>query len=291
MLILTADDGALTANALVAIEVKGSPPVAPSGVQVMAISPTEIHITWTDNANNESGFMVEEGSITFTVAADVTSFTHSDLSPASNHCYRISAFNGYGSSAPTERTCTETLPAAVPIKSLNVRIRYEQRDNAADHRQDVPFQVTIKDESGNQILYQTASWVFPDPILDGNYGTATLLPSNPELVYGQTYQIFVRGAMHLTRQVTSTLTEGTPLDLTDPAVNPNGPLWGCDIDQDNEVDQADFDIWTAAVQAGAQPPPTPDPDSSDYRSDINGDHVINILDFSICAANLGKVGD
>ncbi len=289
VLILIADDGALNAHGLVAIEVKGSPPAAPSNVQVTAVSSSAIYIAWTDNANNESGFTVDEGSTSFTMATDTTSFSHGDLAPASYHCYSIAAYNEYGSSAPTEWTCAETLPA--PIEALNIRVRYEQRDHATGRRQDVPFQVTIKDESGSQILYQTGNWVYPVSVLEGNYGTATLLPSNPELVYGRTYQIFIRGAMHLTRRVTVTITAGMALDFTDPAFNPNGPLWGCDIDQDNEVDQADFDIWAAAVQAGAQPPPTPDPDSSDYRSDINGDHMINISDFSICAANMGKVGD
>ncbi|MEZ4735649.1 MAG: PKD domain-containing protein [Caldilineaceae bacterium] len=291
VLILIADDGALTANALVAITVNGSPPAAPSGVQVTALSPSEIRVTWIDNANNELGFTVDEGSTSFRVAADTTSLTHSGLAPASYHCYSVSAFNDYGASAWTEWTCTETLPAPVPIESLNVRVRYEQRDNAAERWQDVPFQVTIKDASGSQLLYQTGNWVSPVPMLDGNYGTATLHPSNPELVYGQTYQIFIRGAMHLTRKMTLTLTEGMRIDFTDPTLNPTGALRGCDIDQNNEVNQADVDIWTAAVQAGAQPPPTPDPASTDYRSDINGDHMINIIDFSICAANMGKVGD
>lgn len=291
VLILIADDGALTANALVAITVNGSPPAAPSGVQVTALSPSEIRVTWIDNANNELGFTVDEGSTSFRVAADTTSLTHSGLAPASYHCYSVSAFNDYGASAWTEWTCTETLPAPVPIESLNVRVRYEQRDNTAERWQDVPFQVTIKDASGSQLLYQTGNWVSPVPMLDGNYGTATLHPSNPELVYGQTYQIFIRGAMHLTRKMTLTLTEGMRIDFTDPTLNPTGALWGCDIDQNNEVNQADVDIWTAAVQAGAQPPPTPDPASTDYRSDINGDHMINIIDFSICAANMGKVGD
>lgn len=179
----------------------------------------------------------------------------------------------------------------VQITSLNVRVQFGRRNNSAGQLQDVPFQVTIKNAAGTETLYQTAHWVFPAPITDGNYGTATLHPTNPALVYEQTYQILIRGAMHLQRRVTVTLTEGMRLDLTDSTVNPEGALWGCDLNQDNRVDMADHDIWAAHVQAGATPPPTPDPESSAYRSDVNGDHFINIGDFSICAANMGKVGD
>lgn len=179
-----------------------------------------------------------------------------------------------------------------PIDSINVRVRYEHRDNAIGWWQDIPFQVTIKDASGSQVLYQTGNWVFPLWILDGNYGTATLLPSNPALVYGQTYQIFIRGAMHLTRRVTTVLTEGMRLDFTDPTLNPNGALWGCDINQDNQVSQADVDIVIANMQAGSTPPASPDPNSPAYRSNINGDQFINIIsDISACSANMGKVGD
>ncbi|MEZ4683461.1 MAG: hypothetical protein R2932_55560 [Caldilineaceae bacterium] len=166
-----------------------------------------------------------------------------------------------------------------------------KRDNGAERWQDVPFQVTIKDPTGSQTLYQTSNWVFPLAITDGNYGTATLHPTNPELVYGQTYQIYIRGAMHLQRRVTVTLVEGMRLDFTDPVINPSGALVGCDINQDNKVDITDHDIWATHVQAGGTPPPNPDPNSSLYRSDVDGNHFINIGDFSICAANMGKVGD
>jgi len=291
VLILIADDGALNASAMVAVVVNGNPPAAPSAVQVAAISPSEIQVTWTDNANNENGFIVDEGSTAFTLAADTTSFTHSDLTPNSYHCYHLLAFNDYGSSAWTDWACIDTPPVPMPIESLYVRVQFEQRDTSAGRQQDVPFQVTIKDESGTQTLYQTANWVYPLSVTDGNYGTATLLPSNPALVYGQTYQILIRGAMHLTRRVTVFLTESMVLDFTDPTVNPNGALWGCDINQDNQVEQADYDIWVAHVQAGIVPPLTPDADSVAYRADINGEHFIDIGDFSICAANLGKVDD
>ena len=291
VLILIADDGVLNNHALVAIQVNGTAPAAPSNVQVTALDATTLSITWTDNADNEEGFTIDEGSTAFDVGAGSTAFTHGGLAPNSYHCYSLSAFHAYGRSAATDWVCTTTPLAPVQVESLNVRVQFEQRDAGAGRQQDVPFQVTIKDASGTQTLYQTSGWVHPLSIPDGNYGTATLLPSNPTFVYGQTYQIFVRGAMHLTRRITLTLTEGMRLDLTDPSVNPNGALWGCDVNQDNQVNQADVDIVIATIQAGHQPPASPEPNSAIYRSNINGDQFINISDIAVCSANFGKAGD
>jgi hypothetical protein len=291
VLILIADDGALTDSAMVAVKVNGMPPAAPSNVQVTAIDTTSLYISWADNADNEDGFTVDEGSTSFDIGAGSFAFTHGGLLPGSYHCYTISAFNAYGRSDPTDWVCATTLPAPVGITSLAVHVQYEHRDANAGRLQDVPFQLAIKDGAGTQTLYQTANWVYPLSVTEGNYGVAILHPSNPALVYGQTYQIFIRGAMHLTRRVTVTLTEGMDLDLTDTGINPSGPLWGCDIDQDNEVTMADYNIWVAAVQAGTQPPATPGPNSLDYRTDIDGDHLIDIVDSAICSANLGKIGD
>ncbi len=291
VLILIANDGALNEHALVAIQVNGSAPAAPSNVQVTAVDATSISIAWTDNADNEEGFTVHEISTAFDVGANSVAFTHGGLAPNSYHCYSISAFNIYGRSAATDLVCATTPPAPVQVESLNVRVQFEQRDAGAGRQQDVPFQVTINDASGTQTLYQTSGWGSPLSIPDGNYGTATLLPNNPNLVYGQTYQIFVRGAMHLNRRVSVTLTEGMRLDLTDPALNPNGPLWGCDLNQDNQVTMTDYNILVEHMQAHDQPPLTPDPNVSAYRADIDGDHVLTIADLWICSANMGKVGD
>jgi hypothetical protein len=291
ILILIADDGALNNHALVAIQVNGTVLAAPSNVQVTALDATTLSITWTDNADNEEGFTIDEGSTAFDLGAGSVAFTHGGLAPNSYHCYSLSAFNAYGRSAATDWVCATTPPLPVQVESLNVRVQFEQRDAGVGRQQDVPFQVTIKDAPGTQTLYQTSGWVYPLSIPAGNYGTATLLPSNPTLVYGQTYQIFVRGAMHLTRRITLTLTEGMRLDLTDPSVNPNGALWGCDLNQDNQVNQADVDIVIATIQAGHQPPVSPEPNSAIYRSNINGDQFINISDIAVCSANFGKVGD
>ncbi|MEZ4620289.1 MAG: hypothetical protein R2867_32935 [Caldilineaceae bacterium] len=56
----------------------------------------------------------------------------------------------------TDWLCATTFPAPVQIESLNVRVQFGF-DNGAERWQDVPFQVTIKDPTGSQTLYQTSS--------------------------------------------------------------------------------------------------------------------------------------
>ncbi|NJM14463.1 MAG: carbohydrate-binding protein [Bacteroidales bacterium] len=80
-------------------------PVAPSSLTANAVSASEINIDWADNANNEDGYVIEahSGSNAFamidTVAADVTSFAHTNLEPSTSYTYRVFAFNTIGNSS------------------------------------------------------------------------------------------------------------------------------------------------------------------------------------------------
>ena len=79
-------------------------PNAPSNLSAAAISSTQIDLTWTDNADNESGFRIERSAdgINFsqvgTVAANVTSFQDDGLSPGTPYFYRVRATNPAGDS-------------------------------------------------------------------------------------------------------------------------------------------------------------------------------------------------
>jgi len=121
-----------------------------------------------------------------------------------------------------------------------------------------------------------------------NWGTAYVDVSSAGLESGQSYQVFVTGAMHLAKQVTISLTDGLTIDYTDLALNPDGVLWACDVNQDNQVSNTDVSI----VLSHYGPAPTdPEPSSEVYRSDQNGDGVVNSFDHTICLTDLGKVGD
>lgn len=92
-------------------EVTGStstPPAAPTDLQASS-GKTEsetVHLTWTDNANNETGFKVERSTdgTSFTQIADLTSANVQSYDDASadagtTYHYRVLAYNTIGSSA------------------------------------------------------------------------------------------------------------------------------------------------------------------------------------------------
>ena len=92
------------------------PPTAPSGLLAVALSHTQIQLTWTDNSDNETGFVVERsstgpaGSYTAitTTAAGATTFTDNLLAPSSSYCYRVHATNTFGVSADEGPQCATT---------------------------------------------------------------------------------------------------------------------------------------------------------------------------------------
>ena len=95
-------------NSNIASATTPATPVAPSNLVATSLSGSlEIDLTWTDNADNETGFIVERslnGINTWapvgTPAANTTSFSDTtNLSPGVTYYYRIRATDDFGSSS------------------------------------------------------------------------------------------------------------------------------------------------------------------------------------------------
>ena len=74
-----------------------------------------LRLNWQDTSSTETGFKVERlsGSTYVeiaSVAANIVSYSDSNLTAGSTYCYRVRAFNSAGTSAPTNAACT-TAPA------------------------------------------------------------------------------------------------------------------------------------------------------------------------------------
>ncbi len=80
-------------------------PAAPTNLVATAVSSTQINLVWSDNANNETGFLVERSTngVAFTQIASVgmnaVSFSSTGLSANKKYYYRVRANNAVGPSA------------------------------------------------------------------------------------------------------------------------------------------------------------------------------------------------
>jgi beta-lactamase superfamily II metal-dependent hydrolase/transcriptional regulator CtsR len=99
-------------------------PGAPSGLMAMAVSTSEINLSWSDNSTDEDGFRIERrssgGSFAQidTVGAGVTTYSSTGLASSTTYEYRVRAYNTTGSSAysntasATTQSPAPTVPAA-----------------------------------------------------------------------------------------------------------------------------------------------------------------------------------
>ena len=93
-------------------------PLTPTNTHGSATSSWQINIAWTDNSNNETGFVIERslsGANTFTqvgtVNANNTSYEDYTVLPSKSYDYRVYSTNDYGSSTKSN-VATITTPAA-----------------------------------------------------------------------------------------------------------------------------------------------------------------------------------
>ncbi len=98
------------------------PPAPPSGL-VATADGLAIDLVWADGSSDESGFRIErrlgtEGDEAFQqiaqVGADVTNYSNGALSPDTEYCYRVAAFNGSGTSPYSNTSCDTTGPPPPP---------------------------------------------------------------------------------------------------------------------------------------------------------------------------------
>jgi len=100
------------------------PPAPPSGLTATAASATQINLSWTNNATNQTGFKLERSpdGVTFTqigtTGAIITIYSDSPLAPLTLYYYRVRATNGAGDSAysivASITTLADTNPPTAP---------------------------------------------------------------------------------------------------------------------------------------------------------------------------------
>jgi hypothetical protein len=107
------------------------PPAAPTNLNATAAACDQIDLTWTDNADNESGFKIERSpnGSTFsqidTVGANVTGYSDTTAAENTTYWYRVRAYNTAGDSAysNTDSATTPTCPAEPPAAPSNLKLK------------------------------------------------------------------------------------------------------------------------------------------------------------------------
>lgn len=85
-------------------------PNPPTGLQVSALSGSQVRLTWKDNSKNEIGFQTERnGAINDEYAMNTTTAVDGDLHPRTWYTYRIRALGDAGTSAWSNSVKTKTL--------------------------------------------------------------------------------------------------------------------------------------------------------------------------------------
>lgn len=133
----------------------GNPPAAPTNLQATAQSTTSVALSWTDNANNETGFRIEsrtvDGAFTevMTVGTNVTNAVVLGLTPSTFYLFRVRAagnggFSGYSNeaSATTDGVAAACVASAETLCLNNGRFRTQIVWRTADssgHGQALPI--------------------------------------------------------------------------------------------------------------------------------------------------------
>lgn len=78
-------------------------PMAPSGLALEAVSASDLLLTWSDNSDDEEGFIIErlQGDsfeMIGEVTVDISKYRDTGLTPGINYSYRVSAFNSFAAS-------------------------------------------------------------------------------------------------------------------------------------------------------------------------------------------------
>jgi hypothetical protein len=131
-------------------------PSMPQNLAALAISSTQIDISWTDASNNETGFSIEFSNILSTenqfievarVDANVTNYQHTGLAPFQTYLYRIRALNDKGTSPYTpiiQATTLEEANALAPNAPKNLQVEPVSESQIS---------LSWKDDSNNEDIF------------------------------------------------------------------------------------------------------------------------------------------
>jgi hypothetical protein len=111
--------GSYTINGTIVSISNTTPPSAPTNLTATAVSTSQVNLTWTDNATNETGYNVERSTggvnwstIATGLPAGSTSYTDAAASPGTTYSYLVYAYNSSSTSGNSNQATATTVTVA-----------------------------------------------------------------------------------------------------------------------------------------------------------------------------------
>ena len=151
-----------------AVDTTQMAPLAPSALTAVALSSSQVNLSWQDEATNEEGFLIErrlQGDSSWitrtTLSVDASGYADTDVLPDTTYYYRMSTYNAVDTSGYSNEAMATTPPAPQADGPL-----YVYQDALADDWQnwswlsDIDFgqsAVVYEGDNAMQVTYQEAS--------------------------------------------------------------------------------------------------------------------------------------
>lgn len=105
-----------------------TPPAAPQNLVATALSASQIRLTWSDAANNETGYRVERsiGGSNFTplitLTSNSTSYQDNGLATATTYAYRVYSYNEGGASTAANAQATTFTASSMAVHTVSIKL-------------------------------------------------------------------------------------------------------------------------------------------------------------------------
>jgi hypothetical protein len=112
-------------------------PTAPSGVTATVVTGTSVRIDWTDTSANETSFEVSDGTTTYSLAANTTSYTWGGIALGATKCFKVRSRNAVSFSAWAGAPCTTqptipiapTTPTAAVASGTSIKVTWADKSS------------------------------------------------------------------------------------------------------------------------------------------------------------------
>jgi uncharacterized lipoprotein YddW (UPF0748 family) len=184
-----------------------NPPAAPTDLSASAVSGTQINLAWTDNATNETGYLIARGTVSggpYTniggVGANVTNYPDTGLTTNTTYYYVVRAVNAYTTSANSAQASATTF--APPA------ILSQPQDQTVVAGQNASFSVTAT--GTGPLSYQ---WRFNSTNLAGATASS-YTRTNAQPAHAGHYSVVVTNAAGAVTSSNALLTVNVPPAIT-----------------------------------------------------------------------------